>query len=597
SAATALAQPFTWKFTTRAGKLWQIEADGQIFDPQANPSGYNLSQLPKITLRFLQPMQPAGANAAISLVDSAGKQYSLREQWSGDAMSVLVIPMAVLPMNSSFILTVGADALTQDGGKLGAAVRWNLNTVPPPAVVSSNPANGATNAEGMQLALQFASPMDVKTIASRVVFTPPLANKNNFYYDEQGQTAYFYGLAPSTAYQVQVLPGMTDRYGNAMNSGQTIKFTTAALMAQAGFNMPYNAEYLVGGSQQFFYYYTNASWLDIKLYQVNAKDFVRYNASGKGLDPSLFKPDDTRLMTEYRFTGDAPLDATKTASLALKDRDGKPVPPGYYFLSMDAGNVDHSGRTYVDTRFVVVTQAHLTFKTSTSDGLVWATDPASGKPLPGLSIQVIDGDSNVLAGGKTDKDGLLHVDLPAWDPNQGYPSRIAVSQDPNMFAYTSADWDSGVYPEQFGINQGFYMPATNLLAYVYTDRPLYRPGQPVYFKGIVRSDSDLAYSLPSQKQVEVIISNFSQEVYRQTLTLDKYGAFNGQMLLDPEAALGGYSVMVNVAGASKDTPALGMLSFTVAEYRKPEFQVQVSATPANLLAGATITANVAAAYY
>ncbi len=600
AAATALAQPFTWKFTTRAGKLWQIEADGQIFDPQANPSGYNLSQLPKITLRFLQPMQPAGTNAAIRLVDSAGKQYSLREQWSGDALSVLVIPLALLPMNSSFILTVGADALTQDGGKFGTTVQWNANTVPPPAVVSSDPANGDTNAQGGQFALTFASPMDVKTIASRVVFTPPLKNKTNFYYDDQGQTGYFYGLEPSTAYQVQILPGMTDRYGNAINSGQTITFTTAALMPSAGFTMPYNPEYLVSGSQQFFYYYTNANWLDIKLYQITSKDFVNYNNSGKGLDPNTYKPDGDnggKLINEYKFNADAPLNATKTDSLTLKDKDGKPLQPGFYFLSMDAGNVDHTGRTYLDARFLVVAQAHLTFKTSNADGLVWATDPVTGRPLPGMSVQVIDGDSNVLAAGKTDKDGLLHVDLPAWNPNQGYPSRIAVSQDPQTFAYTSGDWDSGVYPEQFGISQGFYMPATNLLAYVYTDRPLYRPGQPVYFKGILRSDSDLAYSLPSQKQVEVVISNYSQEVYRQSLPLDEYGAFNGQMLLDPEAALGGYTILVDIPGASKDTPALGMLSFTVAEYRKPEFQVQVSASPANLLAGATITANVEASYY
>ncbi len=218
SGAAALAQPFAWKFTTRPGKLWQIEVDGQIFDPQANPAGYNLSQLPKITLRFLQPMQPAGTNPAIVLVDNAGRQLPLRLQWSGDDLSVLVTPLVILPMASSFLLTVGANALALDGGKLGAQVVWNLNTVPPPAVTSTEPANGATNAQGGQLVLHFASPMDVKTIASKVVFTPPLENKNNFYYDDQGQTAYFYGLAPSTAYQVHILAGMTDRYGNAINS-------------------------------------------------------------------------------------------------------------------------------------------------------------------------------------------------------------------------------------------------------------------------------------------------------------------------------------------------------------------------------------------
>ncbi len=321
--------------------------------------------------------------------------------------------------------------------------------------------------------------------------------------------------------------------------------------------MPYNPEYLVGGSQQFFYYYTNADWLDIKLYQVNATDFVRYNKSGKGADPNNFQPDSRGLVTEYLFNGNAPLNLTKTDALTLQDANGKPLQPGFYFLSMNVSNVDHSGRNYVDQRFLAVTQAHLTFKTSTSDALVWATDPASGKPLPDVSIQVLDGDSNVLGAGKTDQDGLLHVNLPAWDPSQGYRSLVAVSQDAQTFAYASANWDSGVYPEQFGINQGFYMPATSTLAYVYSDRPLYRPGQPVYFKGILRTDNDLAYSLPSLKQVEVVIQSYSQEVYRQSLPLDDYGAFNGQFILDPEAALGGYTITVSVLGRQPGYPGVG----------------------------------------
>ena len=90
-----------------------------------------------------------------------------------------------LNATAGFLLTVGADAQTLDGGKLGTQVVWNLNTVPPPGVVSSNPVNGDTNAQGGSLALVFASPMDIKTIASRVVFTPPLKNQNNFNYDDK----------------------------------------------------------------------------------------------------------------------------------------------------------------------------------------------------------------------------------------------------------------------------------------------------------------------------------------------------------------------------------------------------------------------------
>ncbi len=37
-------------------------------------------------------------------------------------------------------------------------------------------------------------------------------------------------------------------------------------------------------------------------------------------------------------------------------------------------------------------------------------------------------------------------------------------------------------------------------AYLYTDRPIYRPGQTVNFKGILRKEDDAEYSLPPDGQ-------------------------------------------------------------------------------------------------
>ncbi|NIN63183.1 MAG: hypothetical protein GTO63_00390, partial [Anaerolineae bacterium] len=34
-------------------------------------------------------------------------------------------------------------------------------------------------------------------------------------------------------------------------------------------------------------------------------------------------------------------------------------------------------------------------------------------------------------------------------------------------------------------------------AYFFTDRAIYRPGQTVYFKGVLREDDDAHYSLPT----------------------------------------------------------------------------------------------------
>ena len=43
-------------------------------------------------------------------------------------------------------------------------------------------------------------------------------------------------------------------------------------------------------------------------------------------------------------------------------------------------------------------------------------------------------------------------------------------------------------------------------ALFYTDRPVYRPGQTVYFKGILRVDDDAHYSLPEPgTEIDVVV--------------------------------------------------------------------------------------------
>jgi hypothetical protein len=207
---------------------------------------------------------------------------------------------------------------------------------------------------------------------------------------------------------------------------------------------------------------------------------------------------------------------------------------------------------------------------------------------------VYDTSFNQVGEGKTDQDGLIHLNLP-YDSTNDSSARYALSEDLQTYAFATSNWDSGVYPEQFGFTSGYYATPASSIAYLYSDRPLYRPGQPVYFKGILRTDNDLEYTLPKEKEVEVVIRSYDQEVYRQTLPISDYGSFNGELKLDTEAALGGYTVSVHFP--DKTDMEIGTLSFTVAEYRKPEFQVSLTASPANLLNGQNITAQMSASYY
>ena len=172
----------------------------------------------------------------------------------------------------------------------------------------------------------------------------------------------------------------------------------------------------------------------------------------------------------------------------------------------------------------------------------------------------------------------------------------AISEDQQHFAFSSDNWSSGVSAWDFGIWDQYYSRPAEATAYIYTDRPLYRPDQPVYFKGIVRMDNDLEYLLPPQEnqEVEVIISSYEEEIYKEKLPLSDYGSFDGEIMLDSGAALGAYSIQARFPGSKT---IIGSVNFTVAEYRKPEFIVDVSASPADVLVGETFTGTVSAQYY
>jgi uncharacterized protein YfaS (alpha-2-macroglobulin family) len=58
------------------------------------------------------------------------------------------------------------------------------------------------------------------------------------------------------------------------------------------------------------------------------------------------------------------------------------------------------------------------------------------------------------------------------------------TQGEDDFGFVFSSWNDGVSPWDFDVTANYY-PA-KIMAYVYTDRPIYRPGDTVYFRLLVR---------------------------------------------------------------------------------------------------------------
>ena len=122
---------------------------------------------------------------------------------------------------------------------------------------------------------------------------------------------------------------------------------------------------------------------------------------------------------------------------------------------------------------------------------VWAVDMGSGKPLAGRAVRIARPATKPLGTATTDADGLAHVSVDL-EPYKGQP--LALLEDGGDAAVVASWWNDSIGPWNFdlSIKDRKY---NNGMA-LYTDRAIYRPGQTVYFKGIVRDDDDGRYSVP-----------------------------------------------------------------------------------------------------
>ena len=266
--------------------------------------------------------------------------------------------------------------------------------------------------------------------------------------------------------------------------------------------------------------------------------------------------------------------------------------PGLYFLEVVSPGLE---QPYWQTRhFLNVATAVLTVKQSINRITVWATDVQSGQPIIGETISLYDASHEVLASGATDDDGIVQLDIPL--TRDLHTRFAAVLDSAQHFGLGYSDWTNGLEPYQFDYYLAYHPPAFQ--SYLYTDRPVYRPGQPVYFRGIVRSKDDVAYGLPDLETAAVSISGARGEiVYEQDLPLNGFGSFSGAFDLAPQAAPGAYTLSVDLPSAVEYFREGGDASFLVAEYRLPEYQVEIQPTAPQIVQGSTAAFELEGRYF
>lgn len=257
----------------------------------------------------------------------------------------------------------------------------------------------------------------------------------------------------------------------------------------------------------------------------------------------------------------------------VRDPESRRIPldvkdPGVYVV--EAVNAPLKAYT-----IVMVSDIGLVTKTSPGQILVFAAHRTSGEPQEGCEVQTFI-DREPLQAGKTGDDGIA-----VWDINVVRPDTVVtVARCGNQV--TASDPGGWSLQEE----------TRSLVGYVYTDKPIYRPGHTVNLKGVLRWRTRGMLTAFDAQDAEVSIADSNDKVvFRQRVKPDAFGSVSAGFVLPPGAALGYYTIAI----ASGDLRANG--SFEVQEYRKPEFEVTVTAPDRFVVQGGTVSTTISAKYY
>ncbi|MDX2272275.1 MAG: MG2 domain-containing protein [Cyanobacteriota bacterium] len=228
-----------------------------------------------------------------------------------------------------------------------------------------------------------------------------------------------------------------------------------------------------------------------------------------------------------------------------------------------------------------ITDLGLIQKQASDRMVVEAVDLATLQPIPNVEVRVYGQDdlTQPPLRATTDASGLTQILIPQQRRDQSQFLVYGRLAEQNWEALASSYYYGGS-TDQYSI-------------YTYTDRPLYRPGQTVYFRSILRrlDGQGSLVPVPAGSTVEVQVTTpRGDPLPPQTLTVSRFGTVHGEVALPADGELGSYELIIKAEAATS------YAFVRVEEYRKPEFDVSVTTDQSWVKQGSAVEVSARANY-
>lgn len=192
-----------------------------------------------------------------------------------------------------------------------------------------------------------------------------------------------------------------------------------------------------------------------------------------------------------------------------------------------------------DSRFISLSDIGLIAKETKNDIYVFANSIQKAEAMNGVNISVYGRNNQLIGKGVTDNNGVTKISLNSKD-YKGFRSAMITATLGNDFNYLPYN-GTRVETSRFEVG-GKRNNSTNIDAFVYSERDIYRPGEKINFSVIAR---DWKWNRPGEipLKMKLLLPN-GKELKTLKKALNNQGSLETQIELSPSAVTGSYTFEV-----------------------------------------------------
>jgi len=211
--------------------------------------------------------------------------------------------------------------------------------------------------------------------------------------------------------------------------------------------------------------------------------------------------------------------------------------------------------------FWITNISYISNEKENGDLMFYILDRMAGNKMPGVKVKVYkeyyennSREYKLIEAGNYTSDDNGSFTITAVD---GHSNRLVMDFMTDIDRFTS--------PNFFYISQPYKNPDRPAdQTFFFTDRSIYRPGQTIYFKGVLLERTGENYEIQKYKSTTVqFLDVNNQKVSELQLETNEFGSFNGSFT----ASMGILTGNMRILNES------GIAEVTVEEYKRPKFEV------------------------